>query len=209
VKRRSAFHALNHKAIARRYAKEKGKNYEDLRLVVAHLGGGISVGAHKYGRVVDVFDAVAEGTFSPERCGSVPCYNIIELSFSGKHDAKELLGYQVGKGGMVAYLGTSDMREVEKMINDGDEKAKLTFDAMIHQLSKDIGAMCAVLDGEVDAILLTGGIAYSEMLVAAVTKKVGKFAPISVYPGEGEMRALTEGALRAVRGETPVKEYKG
>jgi len=209
IQRRSAFHALNQKATARRYSKEIGKNYEDLNLVVAHLGGGISVGAHKRGRVVDVFDAVAEGTFSPERCGSIPTYNIIELAFSGKHEAKELLSYQVGKGGLVAYLGTSDLREVEQMITDGDKKSKLVFDAMVHQIAKDIGAMCAVLDGEVDAILLTGGVAYSKMLVKAVLKKIGKFAEVNVYPGEGEMLALTEGALRVMRGETPVKEYKG
>ena len=209
IPRRSAFHALNQKATSRRYAKEIGKNYEDLRLVVGHLGGGISIGAHKYGRVVDVFDAVAEGTFSPERCGGIPCYNIIEMCFSGKYTEKELLGYQIGKGGFVGYLGTNDLREVEKMINNGDEKAKLIFDAWVHQISKDIGAMCAVLDGDVDAIILTGGISYSEMLVNAVKKKVQRFAPVAVYPGEGEMLALAEGALRVMTGETQAKEYKG
>lgn len=208
VPRGSIFHALNQKAVAKRYAKEIGKPYESLRLVVVHMGGGVSVGAHEGGRVVDVFSAFdGDGAFSPERAGGVPCGALVKLCFSGKYTEKELYGKLIGKGGFNAYLGTNDMREVTKLANEGNEDAKLVKAAFLHQVAKDIGSMACVLKGKVDRIIVTGGIAYGEDVVASLRESAEWIAPFTVYPGEDELLALAQGALRVMNGEESVKEY--
>jgi len=209
IPRASIFHALNQKAVAKRYAKEKGVSYQDLNLIVAHLGGGISVGAHKNGRVIDVNNALdGEGPFSPERSGSLPVGDLIRLCFSGKYTLEEMMKKVVGKGGIVAYLGTNDAREVEKMIENGNKEAELIYKAMAYQIAKEIGYCAASLSGKVDAIILTGGLAYSKLLVEWIIERVGFIANVVVYPGEDEMLALAEGGLRVLRGEEKAKEYK-
>lgn len=206
--RRSIFHALNQKAVARRYAKEHGVRYEDLNLIVIHMGGGVSVGAHSKGLVVDVNNILdGEGCFSPERAGTVPAGDLIKLCFSGKYTEKEIYKKICGGGGFNAYLGTNDARVVEKMVEEGSAEAKLVQDAFYYQIAKDAGAMAAVLDGAVDAIILTGGIAYAPLTREWMEKKIGWIAPITVYPGEDELLALCQGALRVVRGEEAPKEY--
>ncbi len=208
IDRISVFHALNQKAVARRFAKENGKKYEDINLVVVHLGGGVSVGAHKNGRVVDVFNALdGDGAFSPERAGGLPTGGLIKLCFSGKYSEKEVYKMAVGNGGFNSYLGTNDAREVVKMADEGNEKAKLVLDAFIFQLSKNIGAQAAVLKGKVDQIIITGGIAYNKMITDRITENVGFIAPVTVYPGEDELLALAQGALRVMNGEEKAKEY--
>ena len=207
--RKSVFHALNQKAIARRLAKELGKKYEDLNLIGVHLGGGISVGAHNHGKVIDVNQALdGDGPFSPERTGSLPVNELVNICFSGKYTEQEIRKMLVGAGGFVAYLNTNDARIVEKAALEGEPKAKLIHDAMGYQVSKDIGAAAAVLDGKVDAIILTGGMAYGKPMVNLISEKVGFIAPIVVYPGEDEMLALAQGAIRVLSGEEKVKEYK-
>ncbi|MBQ9119245.1 MAG: butyrate kinase [Lachnospiraceae bacterium] len=204
----SIFHALNQKAVAKRYAKEIGKPYESLRLIVVHMGGGVSVGAHIDGKVVDVFNALdGDGAFSPERAGSVPNGGLVRLCFSGKYTEKEVTKMLVGKGGFNAYLGTNDMREVVKMAKAGDEKAALVYDAFVLQVAKDIGSMACVLDGKVDQIVVTGGIAYNAGVVEALKTKAGFIAPFTVYPGEDELLALVQGALRVMNGEEKAMEY--
>lgn len=206
--RRSIFHALNQKAVARRYAKEHGVSYEDLNLIVIHMGGGVSVGAHKKGKVVDVNNILdGEGAFSPERAGTVPVGDLIKLCFSGKYTEKEIYKKICGNGGYNAYLGTNDARDVEKLVKEGDEKAQVVFDAFYYQLAKDAGAMAAVLNGEVDQIILTGGIAYSPITRQKLEEKLGWIAPFTVYPGEDELLALAQGALRVMNGEEAAKEY--
>ena len=208
IERSSVFHALNQKAIARRLAAELGKPYENARLIVAHLGGGISIGAHRYGRVIDVNDAISgEGPFSPERSGAVPVIPIINMCFSGEYTQTEMIEKVVGKGGMKAYLGTADEMEVQKMIYDGDEFAGLVLDSMAYQVSKEIGAMTAVLEGLVDAIILTGGLAHSIRFTGAIKQRVDKLAPVYVFPGEDEMLALAGGVLRVLRGKERVAHY--
>ena len=207
VERSSVFHALNTKAIARRAAAKVGIEYENGRFIVAHMGGGITIGAHMYGRVVDVNDALSgEGPFTPERCGAVPVTGIISLCYSGK-SRQEMMKYVSGGGGMSAYLGTNDLREVEQMIKSGDEYSALVVDTMAYQVSKEIGAMSAVLEGRVDAITLTGGLAYSNRFTSAIKRRVDLIAPVHVFPGEDEMRALAEGAIRVLSGVEKVKEY--
>lgn len=209
VERSSTFHALNQKATAKRLCEKLGKSYENSRLVVAHLGGGITVGAHRYGRVIDVNDAIAgEGPFTPERSGSVPLSAIINMCFSGEYSAKEMHSKIVGKGGVQGYLGTNDLRKVEKMINDGDEFAALVLDSMAYQVSKEIGAMCAVLEGRVDGIILTGGLAHSSRFTGSIKQRVDRLAEVYVYPGENEMLALMGGVLRVLRGEERVATYE-
>lgn len=204
----SIFHALNQKAVAKRYAKETGKPYDSLRLIVVHMGGGVSVGAHVDGKVVDVFNALdGDGAFSPERAGSVPNGGLVRLCFSGKYTEKEITKMLVGKGGFNAYLGTNDMREVEKMVNAGNEQAALVREAFILQVAKDIGSMACVLDGKVDQIVVTGGIAYNSYVVGELKKKAGFIAPFTVYPGEDELLALVQGALRVMKGEEKAMEY--
>lgn len=209
IERKSIFHALNQKAVARRAAKEKEKTYEEMNLVVAHLGGGISVGAHEKGRVIDVNNALdGEGPFSPERSGGLPVGDLAKLCFSGKYALDDIKKKIKGKGGLVAYLGTNDGREVVKMIENGDEKAELVYKAMAYQVAKEIGSCAAVLKGKVDAIVITGGIAYDNMFVSWIKERVGFIADVLVYPGEDEMIALAEGGLRVLRGEEKAQEYK-
>jgi len=206
--RRSIFHALNQKAVARRYAKEQGVKYEDLNLIVIHMGGGVSVGAHQKGQIIDVNNILdGEGAFSPERAGTVPVGDLIKLCFSGKYTEKELYKKICGKGGYNAYLGTNDARDVEKLAKEGDHLAQVVLDAFYYQLAKDAGAMAAVLHGKIDQIILTGGIAYSKLTVAKFQESIGWIAPITVYPGEDELLALVQGALRVMNGEEAAKEY--
>ena len=206
--RTSVFHALNQKAVAKRYAKEIGKNYEALRLIVVHMGGGVSVGAHVDGKVIDVFNALdGEGAVSPERAGAVPSGALVKMCFSGKYTEKEVYSKIVGKGGFNAYLGTNDMRNVTKMANEGDAHAAEVKAAFIYQVAKDIGSMACVLEGKVDQIIVTGGIAYGAEVIEALKKMAGWIAPFTVYPGEDELLALAQGALRVLNGEESVKEY--
>jgi len=208
IPRGSIFHALNQKAVAKRYAKEVGKPYESLRLIVVHMGGGVSVGAHEGGRVVDVFSAFdGDGAFSPERAGGVPCGALVKLCFSGKYTEKELYSKLIGKGGFNAYLGTNDMREVTKMANEGNEKAAEVKQAFLLQVAKDIGAMACVLNGKVDRIILTGGIAYGQDVCDKLKERAGWIAPVTVYAGEDELLALAQGALRVLNGEEQVSVY--
>lgn len=206
--RTSVFHALNQKAVAKRYAKETGKAYESLRLIVVHMGGGVSVGAHVDGKVVDVFNALdGDGAFSPERAGAVPSGALVKMCFSGKYTEKEVYGKIVGKGGFNAYLGTNDMRAVTRMANEGDAHAAEVKAAFIYQVAKDIGSMACVLEGRVDQIIVTGGIAYGAEVIEALKKMAGWIAPFTVYPGEDELLALAQGALRVMNGEEKAMEY--
>lgn len=208
IKRISIFHALNQKAVARRAASDLGKKYEELNLIVAHMGGGISVGAHRNGRVVDVNNALdGEGPFSPERTGSLPVGGLMKLCYSGKYTLDEMKKKVVGKGGLVAYLGTNDGREVEKMIEAGDKNAELVYEAMAYQVAKEIGASAAVLEGKVDAICLTGGLAYDKRLMGWIKERIEFIGDVRIYPGEDEMIALAEGGLRVLRNEENPKEY--
>lgn len=208
IERRSIFHALNQKAVARRVAKQLGRRYEEVNLIVAHMGGGITVGAHKKGRVVDVNNGLdGEGPFGPERAGTVPAGDLVSLCFSGEYYRDEIMNMLVGKGGLVGYLGTNDAVKVEKMIEAGDEKAKLVYSAMAYQVAKEIGAASVVLAGNVDAIILTGGLAYGKQFVKEIIDRVDWIADVIVHPGENELQALAEGALRVLRGEEKEKVY--
>lgn len=207
IPRTSIFHALNQKAVAKRYAKETGKNYEDLNLIVVHMGGGVSVGAHDHGAVVDVANALdGDGPFSPERTGGLPCGQLVKICFSGEYTQAEVKKMLSGNGGFNAYLGSNDMRDVVKLA-EKDEKAKLVMDAFHYQLAKEIGSMAVVLGGKVDHIILTGGIAYNQITQEYFKETVGFLAPITVYPGEDELLALAQGALRVMNGEEAAKEY--
>lgn len=206
--RRSKFHALNQKAVAKRFGKESGIGYENLNLIVTHMGGGVSVGAHKKGKVIDVNNALdGDGPFSPERAGGVPAGDLIKMCFSGKYSESEIFSKIVGKGGCVAYLNTNDFRDVIKMSEEGNEEAQLIYDAFIYQVSKEIGAMSAVLEGNVDKIILTGGLAYSEKVVNDIKKRVGWISEVKAYPGEDELLALAQGAIRVLSGEEEAKIY--
>ncbi len=209
IERKSKFHALNQKAVAKRYAKENNKKYDEINLIVTHMGGGVSVGAHKAGKVVDVNNALdGEGPFSPERSGGLPIGDLMKLCYSGKYTLEEMQKKISGKGGVVAYLDTNDFRALEEKATSGDAKAKLILDAFVFQVSKEIGKCAAVLCGKVDAILLTGGIAYSKIVTAAIKDMIGFVAPVVVYPGEDELLALAQGGLRVLNGEEQGKEYK-
>lgn len=209
IERRSVFHALNTKAVAREAAASLNLKYEDGRFVVAHMGGGISVGAHRYGRVIDVSDALnGEGPFSPERCGSVPLKAVIEMCYSGQYSRAEMLSFVNRQGGMLAYLGTNDLVKVEKMIRGGDEFATLVVDSMAYQVSKEIGAMVAVLEGRLHAIVLTGGLAHSTRFCGAIKERVDQIAPVLTLPGEEEMIALARGVLRVLEGEGTAMVYE-
>ena len=206
--RRSIFHALNQKAVAKRYAKEHGTSYDQLNLIVCHMGGGVSVGAHVHGKVVDVENALdGDGPFSPERAGSLPTGDLVSLCFSGEYTEPQIRRMLAGGGGMVAYAGTSDMREVAKMAQEGNAKMAELIDAFHYQVGKEIGATAAAMHGKVDQIILTGGIAYGKKTVDAITDLVGWIAPITVYPGEDELLALAQGALRVLNGEEQVMKY--
>ncbi|MCK5199450.1 MAG: butyrate kinase, partial [Spirochaetales bacterium] len=207
--RLSIFHALNQKATARRAAVELGRSYEDCSFIVAHMGGGVSVGAHLNGRVVDVNNALnGEGPFSPERSGTLPAGQLVQLCFSGNYTEKEILNKLKGNGGLTAYLGTADGNKIEQMIDSGDKNAKLIYDAMAYQVAKEIGALSAVLAGNVDGIVLTGGLAYSRILIDKIREYIGFIGKIFVYPGENEIDALRDAALRVLTGKEVIKEYK-
>ena len=210
INRTSIFHALNQKAVARRAAANRGGKYDELNFIVVHLGGGTTVGAHRRGRVVDVNDGLnGEGPFTPERSGGLPALKVLKLAFSGTYDEGRLKKRIKGEGGLVAYLGTNDAREVQRRVDAGDREAALVFEAMAYQVAKEVGAMAAVLEGRVDAILLTGGVAHSEQFCRWVERRVDFIAPVEVYPGEDEMRALTEGVLRVLRGAETPRQYRG
>ena len=202
------WHALNQRAIARRYARGIGKEYEDLNLIICHLGGGISVAAHDHGRAIDANNALdGEGPFSPERAGSLPAADLIRLCFSGKYNEKQLLKRIAGKAGLNAHLGTNDMREVLERIKQGDTHAKLIVEAMLYHVAKSIAAESAVLCGKIDAILLTGGMAHSKYIVDELRRRIGFLAPVYVFPGEDEMEALALNALAVLQGRRKVEEY--
>ncbi|MBA7697087.1 Butyrate kinase 2 [subsurface metagenome] len=207
IERKSLLHTLNIRANAFRYAKEQGKKFEELNIIVAHLGGGISITPIEKGKIVDVNNANDGGPFSPERTGSLPNKALIHLCYSGKHSEKELYKLITHKGGLVSYLGVNDAREVIKKIEQGDKYAELIFEAMCYQIAKEIGAMATVLKGKVEAIILTGGIAHNEILVNRIKDRAGWIAPIVVYPGEEEMKALAEAVIRVIKGEEKVKTY--
>ncbi|MDR1227303.1 MAG: butyrate kinase [Prevotellaceae bacterium] len=209
VERRSIFHALNQKSIARRFANEQGKSYENLNLVVAHLGGGVSVGAHRHGNVVDVNNALdGDGPMAPERSGSLPAGQLVDLCYGGKYTWQEMRSLLTGKGGLVAHLGTNSGQEVVQRAQQGDAQYKLLIDSMSYQTSKWIGAMAAVLQGRVDAILITGGLAYNACLVDDIRARTEFIAPIHVYPGEDEMSALAHGVIDALEGIAPLRKYE-
>ena len=203
------WHALNQRAIARRFALEIGKKYEDLNLIICHLGGGISVAAHDHGRAVDANNALdGEGPFSPERAGSLPAADLIRLCFSGKYSEKQLLKRIAGKAGLNAHLGTANVKEIEKRIRDyGDTQAELILNAMIYHVAKNIVGLGAVFCGKVDAILLTGGLARSEYVISRLRQRIDFLAPTYCFPGEDEMEALALNALAVLRGQRAVKEY--
>ncbi|MFA5973192.1 MAG: butyrate kinase [Lentimicrobiaceae bacterium] len=207
-KRLSIFHALNQKSIARQHAKSIMKRYEDLNLIVVHMGGGITIGAHYKGRVIDVNQGLdGEGPFSPERSGTLPTGDLVRFCFSGQYEEKEVIKMIVGNGGIVAHLGTNNVYEAEQRAQNGEGQAKFILEAFAYQVAKSIGSMVPVLKGEVDAILFTGGVAHSKWITNLIIERVYKFAPVYIYPGEDEMRALAMNGLMVLRGEVEVKEY--
>lgn len=208
VPRRSLVHALNIKAVARRAARDMGKGYTDVNFIIAHLGGGISIAPLRKGKIVDVSGADDGGPFSPERTGGLPVGDLMKLCYSGKYTQAEMKKKLLGKSGLVAYLGTNNARDVVQRIESGDENADMIFDAMAYQIAKEIGAMSVVLKGEIDAVVLTGGLAYSELLCERIRKRVEFIAPLKIYAGEDEMLALAEGAARVLKGEERAKIYE-
>jgi butyrate kinase len=208
IPRRSLLHALNIKAVSHRLAEEINKDLKDLNLIVAHLGGGISIAPVLKGRIIDVNNANEMGPFSPERTGGLPVGDLVKMCFSGKYTYKEIKTKIKGKGGLVGYLGTNDAKEVTKRIENGDEEAKLIFDAMAYQIGKEIGAMATVLNGDVNRIILTGGLAYSKLLTDKIKEMVEFIAPITIYPGGDEQEALNGGVLRVLEGKEEAKIYE-
>ncbi|MCK5781394.1 MAG: butyrate kinase [Flavobacteriales bacterium] len=205
----SIFHALNQKAIARSYAKTLGKDYESLNLIVVHMGGGISVGAHKKGLVIDVNQALdGEGPFSPERSGTLPIGDVIKLAFSGEYTQAEMLKMVVGKGGMTAYMGTNDAYKIELDAAAGNKEAKMVYKAMAYQTAKEIGAMATVLHGKVDGIILTGGLAKSDYLNKLIKEQVSFIGNVAIFPGEDEMKSLAQNGNLLLKGEIENKVYK-
>ncbi len=210
IQRLSVFHALNGKAVSRKYAASIGKHYEDLNLIVVHLGGGISVAAHKKGRVIDVNNALnGEGPFSPERAGTVPAMQLVDLCFSGKLEKRDIQKLICGKGGLNGHLGTTDMITISAKAADGEEPYKLVLDSMLYTVAKHVGAMFVTLMGQCDGIILTGGIAHSEYCSSSLREQTEYLAPIIMMPGEDEMGSLAYNALGALRGDLPLKEYVG
>jgi butyrate kinase len=208
IERVSILHALNQKAVARLYAESVNGRYEDLNLIVVHMGGGISVGAHRKGRIIDVNNALnGDGPFSPERSGGLPSGQLVDLCFSGKYSYQELKSMITGKGGLVAYLGTNNFIEANIMADNGDQKAVLIIEALAYQIAKEIGALAAILEGKVDAIILTGGLAYQESHVERIKKMVRFIADVVVFPGEDEIKALAFNGLLALDGKIEIKEY--
>jgi butyrate kinase len=209
IERRSIFHALNQKAVARIYAASINKKYEDLNLIIAHMGGGVSVGAHTCGKVIDVNNALnGDGPFSPERSGGLPSGQLVDLCFSGRFSYDELKAMLTGKGGMMAYLDTNSFIEVCKMTEKGDEKAILISAAAAYQVGKEIGAMASVLSGKVDAIILTGGMAFQASHMNKIRSMVEFIAEVVVYPGEDELKALAFNGLLALDGKIEIKTYE-
>lgn len=209
LERKSIFHALNQKAVARSYADSVNREYEDLNLIVAHMGGGISIGAHIKGRVVDVNNALnGEGPFSPERAGSLPAGQLVQLCFSAKYDKGEIMKMLTGKGGMVAYLDTNDFREICKRAAEGDKEAGLVQQASSYQVGKEIAAAAAVMKGKVDAIILTGGMAHQQAHTDYIRDMVEFIAGVIIYPGEDELKALSYSGLLALKNRIKVKEYR-
>ena len=203
------WHALNQRAIARRYARGIGREYEDLNLIICHLGGGISVAAHEHGHAIDANNALdGEGPFSPERAGSLPAADLVRLCYSGKYTEKELLKRIAGHAGLTAHLGTNNMREILQRIKSGDEQAQLIVDAMLYHTAKQIASEAAVLCGQIDAILLTGGMAHSDYIVSELRRRIGFLAPVYTFPGEDEMEALALNALSVLQGKRQAKIYK-
>ena len=203
------WHALNQRAIARRYARGIGREYEDLNLIICHLGGGISVAAHEHGRAIDANNALdGEGPFSPERAGSLPAADLIRLCYSGKYTEKQLLKRIAGQSGPTAHLGTNNMREILQRIKDGDEQAQLLVDAMLYHTAKQIASEAAVLCGQIDAILLTGGMAHSDYIVSELRRRIGFLAPVYTFPGENEIEALALNALAVLQGKRQAKTYE-
>lgn len=203
----SLSHSLNIKAVVVEVAAENGRKPEEMNYIVAHLGGGFSIAAHQKGRQIDVNNANDAGPFSPERCGTLPLTGLLKMAFSGKYTFGELKKKLIGKGGLVAHLGTSDCREVAKRIDAGDEKAKLVLEAMAYQIAKEIGAMATVMKGRVDAIILTGGVAHNPKVVPWIKERVEFIAPVIVKPGQNELKALAAHACRALADASIVKEY--
>lgn len=208
IKRRSLFHALNLKAVAHRVANDLGREYNKLTLLLVHLGGGISVGIQQQGQMIDVANPNESGPFSPERAGSLPTGDLVKMCYSGQYTWEQLKKKINGGSGLVAHLGTNDGREIEQRIHSGDEQAALIYEAMAYQVAKEIGAMATVVNGGVDAIVLTGGLAHSKLLVEWITKRVQFIAQVLIYPGEDELQALVEGTLRVLRGEEAAKLYQ-
>lgn len=203
------WHALNQRAIARRYARGIGREYEDLNLIICHMGGGISVAAHEHGRAIDANNALdGEGPFSPERAGSLPAADLIRLCYSGKYTEKQLLKRIAGQAGLTAHLGTNNMREILQRIKEGDEHAQLLVDAMLYHTAKQIASESAVLCGQIDAILLTGGMAHSDYIVSELRRRIGFLAPVYTFPGENEMEALALNALAVLQGKRKAKTYE-
>lgn len=208
IERKSIFHALNHKAVTRIYASSVGKKYEELNLIVAHMGGGTSVAAHCKGKVIDVNNALnGDGPFSPERSGGLPAGQLAEICFSGNYSLSEIKQMLTGQGGMTAYLGTNSFEKICEMAEGGDKYAKLISEAASYQVGKEIGSLAAVLKGEVDAIILTGGMAYQKTFTDNIKSMVGFIAEVVVYPGEDEMKALAYNGLLAINNETEIKTY--
>jgi butyrate kinase len=203
------WHALNQRAIARRYARGIGREYEDLNLIICHLGGGISVAAHEHGRAIDANNALdGEGPFSPERAGSLPAADLIRLCYSGKYTEKQLLKRIAGQAGLTAHLGTNNMREILQRIKEGDEHAQFLVDAMLYHTAKQIASEAAVLCGQIDAILLTGGMAHSDYIVSELRRRIGFLAPVYTFPGEDEMEALALNALAVLQDKRQAKSYE-
>ncbi len=206
--RKSIFHPLNQKAVARLHAHSINREYEELNLIVAHMGGGITIGAHRKGKVIDVNNGLdAEGPITPERSGTLPAGDLVRLCFSGEYSKADVMEMLKGKGGFVAYFGTNNAYEIEKRAAAGDEKAQLLQAALSYQVAKFIGAMGTVLKGEVDAILLTGGIAYGKPVVDDISERTRHIAPVFIYPGEDEMRALASNGFRAINGKVAILDY--
>lgn len=204
----SMSHALNMKAVARKVAKDLGKKYEEVNLIITHLGTGVSVSAHRGGKMIDTIDGKDEGPFAPDRSGGLPASQLVKMCYSGKYTLAEMQKRVFGAGGLYAYLGTKDIRVAEKMALEGNEKAELVLQALVYQVAKEIGSLATVLKGKVDGIVLTGGIAYSKRIVAGITESVKFIGPMMIIPGEEELESLAAGAIRVLQGEEEAQFYQ-
>lgn len=208
IERRSIFHALNQKAVARILANDLEVDYEKSSFIIVHMGGGVSVGAHQNGRVIDVTNGLdGEGTFTPERSGGVPSYDLVRMCFSGEYSESDMFKKISGLGGIVSYMGTNNLLDIAIKADNGDDQSKLMIDAMCYQVAKDVGSMATVLKGKIDAIAITGGVANDKKMMANITERVSFIANVHIYPGEEEMLALTEGCLRVLNDPLLIKEY--